>query len=240
MNLLKRQGKGKTLSRKLAVARQEEQKAVDLARDVRALADWMQNDILSLGGPDLATRRELFAFIVQELHQREPSCPHRIGPVRRTLEHHRENLLAFAGILDERFEEVAQQLKVPLPLVHAVSQWLDTDPKTAAHWQQQARFFRQLGERFRSVEQAVREILADTSRASSLAENLNSRLRNYFFLRRHIGEAYLELLRFFLNHRRFLRSECPERVGKSPAELLTGQRHGHWLELLGYERFHRN
>ena len=68
---------------------------------------------------------------------------------------------------------------------------------------------------------------------------LNSRLRGYFFLRRELGADYLSLLQFFLNHRRFLRSERPERVGKSPAEILTGQEHGHWLELLGYQRFRR-
>jgi hypothetical protein len=76
--------------------------------------------------------------------------------------------------------------------------------------------------------------------ASSVIENLNSRLRFYFFLRRHLGADYLELLRFFLNHRRFPRSERPERVGKSPAELLTGSSHPHWLEMLGYTRFSRN
>ena len=43
----------------------------------------------------------------------------------------------------------------------------------------------------------------------------------------------MALLQFFLNHRRFLRSEHPERVDQSPAELLTGQAHAHWLELLG-------
>jgi hypothetical protein len=48
------------------------------------------------------------------------------------------------------------------------------------------------------------------------------------------------LLQFFLNHRRFLRSERPERVGKSPAELLSGSAHPHWLEMLGYVRFSRN
>ena len=74
-------------------------------------------------------------------------------------------------------------------------------------------------------------------RASSVIENLNSRLRNYFFLRRQLGPDYLALLQFFLNHRRFGRSEHPERVGRSPAELLTGQGHAHWLELLGYQRF---
>jgi hypothetical protein len=240
MNRRKRHGRGHSLSKRLALARQAEQKAVNLARDVRALADWMQRDILALAGPDLATRRELFAFVVQQLRQREPLCPHRIGPVRRMLENHQEGLLAFAGVLEERFGDVAQRLRVPLPQIHAVSEWLATDPNTPAHWQQHGRLCRQLGVRFHPIEQAVREVLAETPRASSIAENINSRLRNYFFLRRHIGDAYLDLLRFFLNHRRFLRSECPQRVGKSPAELLNGQPHRHWLELLGYERFHRN
>jgi hypothetical protein len=77
-------------------------------------------------------------------------------------------------------------------------------------------------------------------RASSVAENLNSRLRGYFFLRRELGAGYLSLLQFYLNHRRLPRSKQAERVGKSPAELLTGQRPPHWLEQLGYQRFQRN
>ena len=80
---------------------------------------------------------------------------------------------------------------------------------------------------------------ATLHRASSLVENLNRRLRTYFFLRRHIGPAYLELLRFFLNHRPFLRSHPPERRGKTPTQLLTAQDHPHWLELLGFQRFRR-
>ena len=47
------------------------------------------------------------------------------------------------------------------------------------------------------------------------------------------GVSYLELLRFFLNHRRFLRSRHAERQGKSPRELMTGHAHPHWLTLLG-------
>jgi hypothetical protein len=94
--------------------------------------------------------------------------------------------------------------------------------------------------KFSTVQQAVRQVLADTPRASSIIENLNSRLRNYFFLRRDLGDGYLDLLRFFLNHRRFQRSDCPARVGKSPSELLTGRPHAYWLELLGFQRFERN
>ena len=84
------------------------------------------------------------------------------------------------------------------------------------------------------------DVARHTVRASSVIENLNSRLRSYFFLRRHLGPDYLALLQFFLNHRRFLRSEHPERVGKSPAELLSGQSHPHWLQMLGFTLFSRN
>ena len=63
-------------------------------------------------------------------------------------------------------------------------------------------------------------------------ESLNSGLRTYFTLPRHLGCSYLGLLQFFLNLRRFMRS----RVGcqdKSPRELLPGQEQLHWFTLLG-------
>ena len=240
MEHLKRHRKGRRLSAKLASARQAEGKAVALARDVRILADWMKHDVLSLAGPSLATRRELFAFLTEELQQREHLCPHRIQPVRRMLEQQRDNLLAFADVLDKRFSDIARGLEIAMPLVHAVCELQGLDPNQPAYWQRDSRLHQKLRHKFHAVQTAVREALAETPRASSIAENINSRLRNYFFLRRHIGGGYLDLLRFFLNHRRFLRSDRPERVGKSPAELLTGRAHRHWLELLGYERFHRN
>ncbi|HSR53065.1 MAG TPA: hypothetical protein VLV83_19755, partial [Acidobacteriota bacterium] len=62
---------------------------------------------------------------------------------------------------------------------------------------------------FYPLQQALLELRHHVHRASSLVENLNSRLRNYFFLRRQIGPRYLDLLRFFLNHRPFQRSQQP-------------------------------
>ena len=62
------------------------------------------------------------------------------------------------------------------------------------------------------LECSVRDAMTNVPRASSLVENLNSRLRNYFFLRHHIGNGYLDLLRFYLNHHRFDRSDRDERA----------------------------
>ena len=75
-----------------------------------------------------------------------------------------------------------------------------------------------------------------TPPSSSLVENLNSRLGNCLTLRRHLNgsRAWLGLLQFFFNHRRFMRSRCSERIGKSPREAaMTGHDHPHWLTLLG-------
>ena len=240
MQRAKNKSKGQSLSKKLAQARKAQAEAVNLAEDIRILADWMNNDILSAAGPDLRTRQQLYDFVVQELRIRESLHSHRITPVRRMLENHRDDLLAFVGVLDERFADIAARFKVPLFLVHAVCELQSLDKNLPSYWQRQAQLRKKLRGRLDGLETAVREVLSETPRASSIVENLNSRVRNYFFLRRHIGNDYLHLLRFFLNHRRFLRSDRPERIGKSPAELLNGQAHPHWLQLLGFQRFQQN
>jgi hypothetical protein len=224
----------------LKSSRQAETLAVALTDDIRTLTDWMCNDILSPAGPDLTDRRELFDFVVAELCRCEQIDSHRIRPVRRTLQWQRDNLLAFVGALDEQFADLAMRMKVSPVLVQGVCELQGMDRKSPAYWRRETRLRQRLRHKFHHVQTAVREVLAETPRASSIVENLNSRLRNYFFLCRHIGNEYLDLLRFFLNHRRFGRSDRPERVGKSPAELLTGKTHPHWLEILGFERFRRN
>ncbi len=90
-----------------------------------------------------------------------------------------------------------------------------------------------MGGKFHALFAALTRAMADTPRSSSLVENLNSQLRPSFTLRRHLGGLCLDVLRFFLNHRRFLRSRRAERHGKSLRELMTGSGHPHWLTLLG-------
>jgi hypothetical protein len=142
--------------------------------------------------------------------------------------------------LKSDFTALAQAFEIPLERVYEMLHMQGLSHRKARRWQEEAVLRQQLGSGFETLAVAVADIAERTVRASSVIENLNSRLRFYFFLRRHLGADYLELLRFFLNHRRFMRSDSPERVGKSPAELLTGSSHPHWLEMLGYTRFSRN
>jgi hypothetical protein len=225
---------------KLARAEREESKSVALADDAATLLEWLRKDVLALAGPDHRVRRELFDFVVAELRLREPLCPHRIGPLARALSHQRDDLLAFATQLDVDLAALAAEFQSPVETVRALLHVQVLDAVDAARWPREHLLRSELGNRFFPLREAVDELAGQTVRASSLVENLNSRLRNYFFLRRQLGPDYLALLQFFLNHRRFPRSQRSERVGKSPAELLRGAPHPHWLEMLGYRRFSRN
>ena len=152
----------------------------------------------------------------------------------------REELLLFAEEADMDIRSLAAAAEVPEGVVRELVAVQELPPSSGCRWRRDQALRASLGARYHALSGLVEQLRAGVVRASSVVENLNSRLRNYFHLRREIGGGYLELLRFFLNHRRFLRSERPSRAGRSPAELLSGQGHAHWLELLGYQRFSRN
>jgi hypothetical protein len=209
------------------------------AQDVKTLLQWFSHDVLALAGPSLAVRQELFDFITAELKQREGKQYPTIRKLRKALHNQRDQLLAFAGVLDQKLAAIATLFELPLQAVREVC-LLHRKPTTSnAYWERWNHLHNRLSDKFHGLMAAVSEALKTTPRASSMVENLNSRLRNYFFLRRGLGDSYLSLLQYFLNHRGFLRSRVPERVGKSPQQLLTGQPHLHWLELLGFKRFQR-
>jgi hypothetical protein len=226
--------------KKLSDATKKQAQAVALADAVALLGRWLGNDVLGLAGPCHADRLALYDFIHAELKARVDQAPKLLGRLVTYLQGQRDNLLAFAAELDRDFADLATQFAVAPERVRELFAVQTLPLNSPKRWHRDAPLRRLLGERYYPLSQALDAVRRRTVRASSLVENFNSRLRSYFFLRRHLGNDYLTLLQFFLNHRRYLRSDRPERVGKSPAELLNGQSHPHWLELLGYTRFSRN
>jgi hypothetical protein len=220
-------------------AERAEAAAVALAEDVAVLARWLREDVLAVAGPPHASRLALYGFLMDELRMREPLCPERIAPVRKRLENQRDDLLAFVAQLDRDLCDLAGRRQAPADLVREMLAVEELPLGDARRGRREEELSRRLGGRYGPLRVAVRALRRGVVRASSVVENVNSRLRNYFTLRRHLGADYLRLLQFFLNHRRFMRSEHPDRVGRSPRELLEGRPHGHWLELLGHQRFER-
>ena len=226
--------------RRLAYATKEQTQAIQLADEVACLARWLRQDILALAGPGLAVRFDLYDFIRVELEARVSQAPNLIRPLATYLKNQRDDLLDFAAQLDRDFTALADAAQVAPDLVRELFAVLTLDRDNPQRWRRDAPLRQVLGVRYFPLSQALEAVRRNTVRASSVVENLNSRLRDYFFLRQTLGNDYLALLQFFLNHRRFVRSLHAERVDKSPAELLTGQAHPHWLEMLGYRRSSQN
>jgi hypothetical protein len=194
------------LGAELALARQAETRARELACGIRTLIRWLSHDVLALAGPNLATQLELFDFIGDELERLEPEDVRRIRPVRVALRNQRDDLLAFAGVLDKKLTAIARTLEVSHSDVRAACMLHRLATTSSTYWQEWSRLRSKIGHKFRALLKAISRIIARTPRSSSMIENLNSRLRNYFTLRRHLSGPYLDLLRFFLNHWRYTKS----------------------------------
>jgi hypothetical protein len=177
--------------------------------------------------------------VLAELRARQDGCPHRLRPVGTALANQGDDLLAFAAPLDRDLAAVAQECQVPEGLVREALPVQALSASDVRRGPRQAALRQALRGRYHLVQEAVALVAAAVVRASSVVENVHSRLRSYFLRRRQVGPEALTRLPFLLNHRRFLGSEHPSRVGRSPSELLTGASHAHWLELLGYTRFRR-
>jgi hypothetical protein len=227
------------LSAKLTKAIKNEQNILKLASDVKILVYWLRIDILSLAGASWSERMELMDFVIEELEIRENKAHKGIKSLRVALSNQKDDLLAFANLIDQKLSQIASSFQIPLSYVREVCLLMKKPLSTNNYWQKWNQLHKKLSHKFWELKQAVEQALKSTPRASSLVENLNSRLRNYFHLRKHLGAEYLELLQFFLNHRTFMSSRKPERVSKSPTELMTGEKQPHWLEMLGFERFQR-
>ena len=222
---------------KLAIGHKE--KILSLSTSIDILVSWMEHDVLYMAGSNPKMRRELYNFIMDEFRRLENIHPNRIRAVRITLKRQRNLLLAFTDVLNEKFTLIANQSSLPLEAIWKMCE-LQRCKQGGHHYASRCLPLQiELGKKYDDIQDAVIAALSSTERTSSMVENLNSRVKPYFFLRKEIGNGYLDLLKFYLNHTPFLRSENPKRAGKSPTELLTGKPHANWLELLEFKQFKR-
>ena len=209
-----------------------------ISESINTLVSWMEHDVFNKAGPNPEDRYLLFDFILDEFKALAKLHPHRIRDVCIGLKNQRHLLLAFTTVLDEKLKRIALQFNCTTQTIWDICQLQRCRHEGVVYAVRSVPLLLALGDLLYAIEDAVISAMNSTERTSSMVENLNSRLRPYLFLRREVGPDYLELLRFYLNHTPFMRSET-HRANQSPAELLTGTSHPHWLEMLGYQKFKR-
>ena len=82
---------------------------------------------MALAGSDLAERQELFDFIEAELKQRSRQAVSLIRKLRKASHNQRDQLLAFAGVLDQKLAAIAASFELPLHGARCVSISSKTD-----------------------------------------------------------------------------------------------------------------
>ena len=119
--------------------------------------------------------------------------------------------------LDRELAALAQEWQIRVTTAREVLQVQSLPTWNPKRWRREATLRETLRGRYHGVCADLQELSDRVVRASSLVENLNSRLQSYFFPRRQLGKDYLTLLQFFLNHRRYLRSRPQSSLQESCA-----------------------
>jgi len=151
MQQAKQQSCGNRLSR-LTLARRAEQQAVQLAKDVKTLTQWLSHDVLALAGPPLPHRQELFDFIVAELRCREST-----DVIRSLCVALQNNGMTYSPLprYSMKLVEIAQRFDTPLFLIRAVC-LLHRKPTSTAYWTRWNQLHHQLSGKFHLVLEAVK------------------------------------------------------------------------------------
>ena len=144
-----------SMTRKLTIqhvqANRRERGLVTRAQDVKILCQWFSHDVMALADPNLAVRQELFDFIVIELQQRAGKQYPTIRKLRKALHNQRDQLLAFAGVLDQKLEVIAQRFELPLPAVREVCLLHRKHKTSNAYWERWNQLHRRLSGKFHGM-----------------------------------------------------------------------------------------
>ena len=77
----------------------------------------------------------------------------------------------------------------------------------------------------------VEQVFIHRYRASSAIEGFNAALRPYLYVHKGVTQGFLELFRFYYNHRQ---RRWGRHKGSSAHEAMTGEAVDDWLTWLGY------
>ena len=170
------------------------------------------------------------------LSEMESSFPGRTKLLTQTkkIRERLPQMLSFLQRMEESFGIAAQKKGVPPEAFHIMYRQKAFCTSSCECSQMEYRLGELLGNSYASTREEFCRVLDHTKRASSLVENLNSRIRVYMNLKRMVPEKYFILLKVYFNTRKYHRSRIAERIGKSPLELMTGKEYPEFLEALGY------
>ncbi len=96
------------------------------------------------------------------LKQREDQAHKGIRALRIALDNQKEDLLAFASVLDQKLASIAQNFQISREQVRQVCLLMKQSLSTNVYWQKWNQLYQQLSEQFLPVKEAVESALKST------------------------------------------------------------------------------
>lgn len=199
---------------------------------LRILFCWLV-ELLGFSGYSFQDAYNLAEWVISEMESSFPDRKKLLDQTRRIREK-LPQILSFLRRMEEGFASAALERGIPPEAFSVMYQQRTCHTSSSEYIRMEYRLGELLGSNYGIARQEFSCILDHTKRASSLVENLNSRIRVYMNLKRMVPEKYFILLKVYFNTRKYHRSRIPERIGKSPLELMTGKEYPEFLEVLGY------
>jgi len=225
---------GKNIKEKLEESRQKAEEAVKAFDIVSILFEWLK-ELLGFSGYGMEDTISLIGYILEEIGKHAAQYPGLLKEaekIRRNL----PGLLSFISRLDREILKRSQELGVDPNIFHLLYRQMSYNPCSPQFREIDFQLVGLLSESnsWFDITAEFQKLLGGVKKASSLVENLNGRIRRYIDMKRVVPTRFFVLMKVYFNTRRYKRSRCKERIGKSPLELLTGKHQPEFLEALGF------
>ena len=217
---------------KLEKIKPETDGLINVCDTLSILFCWLKM-LLGFSGYSMSDTLELITFVLDEMQKvsvKFPGIIKEADKIRNIL----PSLLTFISRLEKAFETCAESYGIPLDVFQAMYRQLAYGAQSFDFLEIEYSLWDKLKDDYSMVRELFAQQLKNVKKASSLVENLNGRIRKYMDVKRVVPTGFFVLMKVYFNMRRYRRSRCPERVGKSPLELLTGESHADFLDALGY------
>lgn len=195
------------------------------------LYSWVR-ELMSFSGYTYDEVMELMEWLLDEMtiiakrHSWAHKLNHEIARFRTRL----PATMLFLNRLFDDFTNKAKAMGLPLEAFCLLYRRLGISKDSEAYAELTQRVMEVIGaEQFHMAEEAHTEIVGSIKRASSLVENVNSRLRAYMNIKKHVSSNFYSLVQLHMNTKKYRRSRVKSRQGRSPVEILTGEE---WPELI--------
>jgi len=217
---------------KLEKIRPETENAINVYDTLSILFSWLKA-LLGFSGYNIPDTMYLISFVLEEMQKlstKFPGINKEAEKIRKGL----PSLLAFISRLEKAFESCGELYGIPPGAFRAMYQQMSYSEQSWEYLEIEYTLWDMLKDNYATARALFAQQLKIVKKASSLVENLNGRIRKYMDVKRAVPTGFFVLMKVYFNTRRYKRSRCKERIGKSPLELLTGKHQPEFLEALGF------